>query len=98
MTIKIEKYLYQEYISDLNGIDTKAHGGIPENSIKIIRDWLYVSSGSKEIDGHKKIIEDYRDFRRPMPEIANKTNLDLEDLAFTDYRFMVEETLRLHMN
>ena len=92
-----EKYLYQEYISDLNGIDTKAHGGNAENAIKIIRDWLFVSSGNKKIDGHIQIIKDYNEFSKSLPTIAKKSNLDINDLTFNDYCFMVEETLRLNM-
>jgi len=34
------KYTYQQYISDLNGIDTKAHGDDPLDVIRQIRtDW-----------------------------------------------------------
>ena len=92
-----EKYLYQQYISDLNGIDTRAHSGKPEKAIKIVRDWLCVSSAKKEIDGHIKIVKEYKDFCKSMPEIAEESNLDINDLTFTDYCLMVEETLRLRM-
>lgn len=62
-----------------------------------MRDWLSVSSGNKKIDGHVKIVTDYVEFRKSMREIAEKSNLDVNDLTFTDYCLMVEETLRLHM-
>ncbi len=92
-----EKYLYQQYISDLNGIDTKAHGGNPANAIKIVRDWLRVCSGVKSIDGHVKIVKEYTEFRQKMPVIVADSGLDITDLTFTDYCVMVEEALSLNM-
>ena len=97
LVLEREKYLYQQYISDLNGIDTKAHGGNPEKAIKIVRDWLRVSSGDKGIDGHIKIVKDYREFRQKMPGITTDSGLDINELTFTDYCLMVEEALSINM-
>ena len=56
LVLEREKYLYQQFISDLNGIDTKAHYNDAEKAIKIVRDWLKSSSGRKTINGHLVII------------------------------------------
>ena len=40
LVLEHTRYLYQQYISDLNGIDIKDHNNDPEKVIKIIRDWL----------------------------------------------------------
>lgn len=98
LILEREKYLYQQYISDLNGVDTKAHGGNPDIAIKIVRDWLRVSSKEKRLDGHVKIANDYKEFRKKLPVIAKDAGLDINDLTFTDYCLMVEETLSFNMS
>jgi hypothetical protein len=50
-----------------------------------------------KIDGHIKIIKDYKEFRHKMPEITIDSGLDINDLTFTDYCLMVEEALSLNM-
>ena len=97
LVLEYQKYLYQQYISDLNGIDTYAHGNDPAKVIKIIRDWLYVSSGKKLIDGHLIITKDYKSFRDKLPEIAADTGLDINDLHFNDYCYIVEISLMPYM-
>ena len=67
------------------------------HAIKIVRDWLRVSSGEKGIDGHIKIVKDYREFRQKMPGITTDSGLDINELTFTDYCLMVEEALSINM-
>ena len=45
------KYLYQEYISDINGIDTRAHNNDSKIIIRKIRDWLKTASRRASIPG-----------------------------------------------
>ncbi len=47
LVLEREQYLYQQYNSDLNGIDTKAHNNNVNIAIKIVRDWLQSASGRK---------------------------------------------------
>jgi hypothetical protein len=82
---------------DLNGIDTRAHNGNPEIAIKIVRDWLRVTSGNTQIDGHVRIIRDYKEFINKLPEIVANSGLELKGLTFTDYCLIVEESLSLNM-
>ena len=89
--------LFRSYISDLNGIDTKAHNGNPELAIKIVRDWLRTTSGNKNMDGHVRIIKDYNEFIIKLPEIVANSGLELNGLIFTDYCLIVEESLSLNM-
>ncbi len=98
LILERERYLYQQYISDLNGIDTKAHHNQPEKAIKIVRDWLQSASNSK-IDGHVKIITEYKNFiENLMPIIVQHSNLDIKDLTFNDYCLVVEASLAPYMN
>jgi len=53
------KYTYQQYISDLNGIDTKAHANNPQIVIRNIRDWLVSASKRSTIPGYNIILKEY---------------------------------------
>lgn len=98
LVLEREKYLYQQFISDLNGIDTKAHYNDVEKVIKIVRDWLKSFSGRKNINGHLIIIHDYNVFLRGLlPGLVLQNGIDINDLTFTDYYLMVEEVLSLNM-
>ena len=94
LILEKQKYLYQQYISDLNGIDTQAHENNVEIVIKIVRNWLQISSGRKTIDGHLRLINDYQNFRNNLlPYAVQSVNLDLNDLSYNDYCLMVEASL-----
>lgn len=58
------KYQYQQYISDLNGVDIKALENNPEKIIKAIRVWLHTSSARKTITSTQLIIREYVEFTK----------------------------------
>ena len=94
LVLEKQKYLYQQYISDLNGIDTKAHENSIEKIIKIVRNWLQSASGRKTIDGHLRIIDDYTNFRNVvLLGASNKLGLETNDVPFNDYCLIVEFSL-----
>ena len=43
------KYSYQQIISDLNGIDTKAHSSNTEKLIRELRNWIKIQKPNQEI-------------------------------------------------
>lgn len=88
------KFTYQQYISDLNGIDTKAHNNDPNIVIRNIRDWLKTASRRTTIPGHALIQREYEEFRRKLPAIIEITGLDIQDIAFNDFCQIVEEAVR----
>jgi hypothetical protein len=98
LVLEKRKYLYQQYISDLNGIDTQAHENDPEKAIRIVRNWLQSASGRKTIDGHMIIIKDYNHFRKNvLPVAVQKFGLEINDLTFNDYCLVVESSLTPYM-
>lgn len=98
LVLEREKYLYQQFISDLNGVDTKAHNNEVEKAIKIVRDWLKSSSGSSTINGHLINIKDFNVFiNELLPDFVSKKGLEINALTFTDYCLIVEEALDLNM-
>ena len=98
LILEREKYLYQQYFSDLNGIDTTAHNNDPFTVIKIVRDWLQSSSKRKNIDGHKIIIKEFNKFCKNLPKLVKKIGLELQQLSFIDYCILIENFLQIeHM-
>jgi len=88
------RFAYQQYISDLNGIDTKAHDNDPEKVIKTVRNWLFTASRRTTIPAHATILDKFRIFRAKLPEIAALLSFDIHEIPFNDYCIMVEEAIR----
>ena len=91
-----EKFSYQQYISDLNGVDTQAHNNDTHTLIKIVTDWLRTASRRTiiSIEGYANVIEKYTIFRTEfLPDATKSIGLDINNLTFNDYCFMVEESL-----
>lgn len=88
-----DRYRYQQFISDLNGIDIKAHENEPRSVIRKIRDWLSNSSRREHLPGHLKIIEKHDQFLEELPKICAQLDLDINDIPFNDYCLIIEEAL-----
>ncbi len=91
------KFTYQNYLSDLSGIDTKAHDNNPDTIIRGIRDWLKTSSRRTTIPGHLIIIDSFHKFQSQLPAILAVMNLEMESLPFNDLCLIVEEFLKTIM-
>ena len=62
MIFDSEKYRYQRFISDLNGVDIKAHENTPAIAIRKVWDWLQAEFPTMVFPGHLTITSDYRIF------------------------------------
>ena len=93
LVLEKNKYDYQKYISDLNGIDTKAHNGNKDELIREIRNWLNQSSRRTTIPGHITIIKDFDEFYIQLPEMLADSGLDIENLTFNDLCLHIETWL-----
>ena len=78
------KYRYQKFISDLAGVDPRAHGGRPNAAIKATRDWLGTES-HLDLPGGHEIIKRYRSYRRALPKLALDLQLDPNTLTYADF-------------
>jgi len=92
------KFTYQKYISDLNGIDTKAHKDDINVIIKHVRDWLKTASKRKSIPWASTIQNDYQQFVTRLPQIAAIATLDIDTMTFADYCQVVEEAIAEILN
>ena len=93
LILEKEKFKYQTYISDLNGVDPKAHNDNPETAIQIVRTWLSDASRRK-LPGHITIQNDFNNFyNNILPGALKKWGLELVNLSFNDYCLIAEEWL-----
>jgi hypothetical protein len=93
------RYAYQQYLSDINGSDTKAHNNDVNNIIRHIRNWLRTASDRKTIPGASNIINDFKDFVAKLPAAAAELGFhNIDEIPFRDYCTMVEEGLRLKLS
>jgi hypothetical protein len=88
-----EPYRYQKFCSDIAGQDPSAHNNDPAAAITVVRDWLrthtrfIIPSGSK-------IVERYAQFRKALPAMCKKVDLEPGKLIFNDYTTLVVEWLK----
>ncbi len=84
------KFEYQKYISDISGIDTKAHGNSDIEIVIQIRNWLKTATNRKTIPGTEMLLADYLDFKEKLPSIAERLSLDINAILFNDFCEIVE--------
>jgi hypothetical protein len=92
------KFSYQSYLSDLNGIDTKAHNNDTSLIIQGIRDWLKTASKRTSIPGHITIIKNFEYFQKQLPSISENLGLDAAGLTYNDLCLIIEEFLKSIMS
>lgn len=92
-----DKYSYLQCISDLNGIDTKAHNNDPAIAIKKVRDWLSTASKMTTLPGHRTIENEYIQFQGKLAKITRKTGLEPDDMPFSDFCKIVENWMHEHL-
>lgn len=87
------KYSYQQYISDLNGIDTKAHNNDPATAMAKVRDWLRTASGRTTIPGYNILTAQYQEFQDHLPALATTLGFTVDNIPFIDFLNLVESAV-----
>ena len=88
-----EQYRYQKFCSDIAGQDPSAHNNDPATAITVVRDWLRTHTRFG-IPSGSRIVERYALFRKALPIMCKKADLDLGKLIFNDYTSLVVEWLK----
>lgn len=89
-----DRYRYQKFISDLSGIDPKAHNNKPETAIIKVRDWLNdVTDFDFKIESGKIISRRYNAFCKTLPPTLIDIDTKIKDLTYRDYCYLVQEWL-----
>jgi hypothetical protein len=89
-----KRYRYQEFISDLNGVDIKAHENNPRQAIRRVRDWLALSSRRTTIRGHLIIQGQFDAFTEGLPIVVANLGFEIESIPFNDFCLIVEESIK----
>ncbi len=89
-----DPFRYQQFISDLNGVDIKAHQNNTNNVIQKIRDWLSISSRRMTIPGHTLIQKEFDSLLKILPQTSASLGLSVEGMSFNDFCLIAEETVR----
>lgn len=89
-----ELYRYQQFFSDILGLDPKAHDDDPSEAIKRVRDWLRDASNRNNIPSGSVINKHYDAFKEKLPLTCSSLNLKPEELSFNDYTYVVSVYLK----
>jgi hypothetical protein len=87
------KYSYMQCISDLNGIDAKAHNIDPMVAIKNVRDWLSTASKRTNLPNYRAIQNEYAQFLANFSKTITKVGIDISDIPFIDFCAIVQERI-----
>ncbi|HMH20351.1 MAG TPA: hypothetical protein VK563_01175 [Puia sp.] len=94
LVLERTKYSYQQYISDLNGIDTKAHNNDPAIAMAKVRDWLRTASGRKTIPGYAILTAQYQEFQDHLSDLTGELGFTVDNIPFIDFLNLVEDAVR----
>lgn len=97
LILDTHRYRYQKFISDLAGRDPFAHHNSPKQVIRIVRNWLRNASGINMPSG-AVIYNEYKTFKRSLPKICERSNLDINEITFADYSFIIAQWLSQKKN
>ena len=93
LVLEGKKYSSQQMISDLNGIDPRAHENDPNLAMRKVRDWLRTASQRKTIPGYDILTRQYTDFRRGLPALAHRLGFKVTDIHYPDLVNVIEDTV-----
>jgi hypothetical protein len=89
LILDIEQYRYQRFVSDLAGMDIKAHGADARTMVRLVRDWLLTVSKRQKLPSQERVLESYDGFILALPDLAARMGLDAGNLIFPDYERLV---------
>jgi hypothetical protein len=89
LILDVEQYRYQRFISDLAGMDIKAHGADVRMIVRIVRDWLVTVSRRQKLPSPDLILASYDGFVTALPTLVKEMGLDGGNLIFPDYERLV---------
>lgn len=95
IVLEATSFQYQQYLSDISGIDIKAHNKDPHAVIREIRNWLATVSKRKTIPHAPIVISNYEEFLKELPAILNPLQYNsANEITFIEYCRIVEEAIK----
>jgi hypothetical protein len=82
---------YQKFLSDLAGRDIKHHDDDPARIISHVRTWFNAQSLNRALPGGIALQKLYDTFRKELPFMLEKAQLEEAELTFMDWSHLIEE-------
>lgn len=89
-----EPYRYQEFISDIAGMDPESHDGRPEGAVKKVRHWLRPHT-NEALAGPAHIWEQLQNYEFDLPDLCNGVSQHPDHLSFIDEIVLMRHWLKL---
>ena len=94
MILDTQQYRFQMFISDLAGMDIKAHAGDSRSMVQHVRDFLLTASRRRTIPPTVELLDSYDRFVGAMPALAATAGLNPADLRFPDFERLAQAWVR----
>ena len=88
LILDTEQYRYQQFASDLAGMDIRAHGGEPVEALRRLRDWL-ANVSRRALPSADRVARVYEAFQGDLPTIADDLEFQIDDIPYVDFERMV---------
>lgn len=81
LIIATRPYAYQKAISDLSGVDIKSHADDPTDLVRAVRNWLYETASTTDLESPFVIWSQYVEFQTYLFEIMANDHLSEEQIS-----------------
>ncbi len=98
LILERDKFTYQQFISDLNGIDPREHKNDPMLAMRRVRDWLRTASGRTTIPSAAIVASQYAQFKNNLPALIHELGFIEDDIPFVDYLNLVESAIQVQLS
>lgn len=85
LILDVAPYRYQQFISDLAGMDIADHGGEVARTLTNLRNWLANVSRRHGVIGGPALVAAHDRFRADLPAMADALGLDPVDVPYVDF-------------
>jgi len=92
LVLDIEPYRYQKFISDLAGIDIRAHGGDPRQAVTCTRDWL-ANVSRRKLPSARFLLAKYDRFVVEQPAMAHGLGFHAGQMPYVDFENLLTSWL-----
>jgi hypothetical protein len=92
LVLDVERYRYQRFISDLNGMDITAHDGDPIKAARGVRNWL-ANVSRRRLATDREVADLLTKFNNELPELARKADFDGHSIPYVDFEYLVTDWL-----
>ncbi len=84
IVLEAERYRYQQFISDIAGMDITPHENSPGKLIVVLRNWLSTASRRTTIPHGQKIKTRFNTFQSKIEKLSRKNNFDFDEMPFIE--------------